>query len=467
MSRIGTASPGMRLVMMLVMYVLSMLALAAGFTAGVMLASGPWHEGDMAALIEERGIADLFSGRQDDAAVFALGAERLLANSPVLGVFVVSGESVLYQRTVDKQDSGAALAGQLGMIRHEGRIIRHGDRLLYAWSPAQRREVRVVLQISGASRPWRAALSTALSRLGGLPDWSLVLGMAGFALVCTLMAWGLAWFFHSRQLSRFLSTLEACEALEDLSGHRLFGCELGGPLSGCVGRLVQSSDQAEKRRFDSLLPRRRGYDFPGFDAATVYAGGAESPALHVDIRPLGNGRYGIMLLAVNAGDESEEALVRMVTACDACFSLYQNPAQVASALNRYMHSMAIPFPVDAGFMFWTPAEKVLEFCLGGSVTLLRYDVREGVMRGYDLKQPALEGIEPEGFDAHIGFARLEVGDGDPLVLTFGPGVEWQHLVSEVLKKSTTLAERQQTLAGLLSQRIEAGRNAAALLMSLS
>ena len=172
-----------------------------------------------------------------------------------------------------------------------------------------------------------------------------------------------------------------------------------------------------------------------------------------------------MLLAVNAGKRVKKHWSDG-DSCDACFSLYQNPAQVASALNRYMHSMAIPFPVDAGFMFWTPAEKVLEFCLGGSVALLRYDVREGVMRGYDLKQPALEGIEPEGFDAHIGFARLEVGDGDPLVLTFGPGVEWQHLVSR-FSKVNDACRAAADLAGLLSQRIEAGRNAAALLMSLS
>jgi hypothetical protein len=132
-----------------------------------------------------------------------------------------------------------------------------------------------------------------------------------------------------------------------------------------------------------------------------------------------------------------------------------------------MHSMAIPFPVDAGFMLCNPAQHSLEFCLNGRATLLRYDLREGILRGYDLHQPAIGTLPPEEFDAQIGFASLELGVGDPLVLAFAPGIEWEALITEVLKKSTTIAERQQTLAGLLTQRLGANTNAAALVMSAS
>ena len=53
------------------------------------------------------------------------------------------------------------------------------------------------------------------------------------------------------------------------------------------------------------------------------------------------------------------------------------------------------------------------------------------------------------------------------MLAYAPGVEWESLVTDVLKKSTTLAERQQTLNALLGQRLGPGDAAAVLMMSLS
>ncbi|HPH02922.1 MAG TPA: hypothetical protein PK297_08195 [Spirochaetota bacterium] len=467
MVRVSAASSGMRLVCMLALFFFSMLALLGGFIGGVLLSSGTWHEGDMAALVEERGIGSLFTLNDPDLAVFHLAAERLLAQSPVLAVDVLSRDAILYSKAIQSNAGERALPANSALIRQMGRIICHDGRLLYACQPSFAREILVVLEVTQEDRPWRATLSRAIARVGEWPGWGIPVIIAGWSLLSLTLAWCIVWMLYSRPVSRVVAVLEACEQVEDLATAKLFGGTVSDPLVGCIERLVQRAGGGKKTGFESLLPRRRGYDFPGFDAATVYAGTSEKLAVHVDIRPLGDGRYGIMLLAVKAEDESEEALVRIATVCDACFSLYVNPAQVASSLNRYMHSMSIPFPVDAGFLVWSPSEKKLEFCLNGSVNLFRYDVREGTLRGYDLKQPVLEGGLPEEFDAGIGFARLDIGEGDPVVLAYAPGVEWESLVTDVLKKSTTLAERQQTLNALLGQRLGPGDAAAVLMMSLS
>lgn len=469
MTKTGAASAALRMTLFSGGILLALLSAIFGFVFGAWIVAGDYDEGDIANLLSERSVLGLLAERSDESAL-TMAAERLFASSPVTGVHFFAAGRMLYGKSIDERELPPSLVATLDRPYMSEKLVREEMRAYYIrqLTGDKGQRLSLVLTLARGTKTLPSILSRALAGVAGDPV--LIPFLAGLAMAAGALFFAclVVWRFFSRPLARIRAALEAHErgkALPD--GPGLLGASLMPSINDCLARTDTGGQASGQNALDFLLPVRRGYDFAGYDAATVYGGSGDVPALHADIRPLGNGRYAWHVLAIDAGDEeSRLALVRVQSELQVCFSLFDNAARVVSALNRHVHAAGCAIPVSVGTVLWEPERCALEICLCGAVSFLRHDVRSSEIRDYAIAQGEIGTVSPEEFDRDLTFARLEAGSGDTFLLASGAGIDWKEILTVVLQKAVTHAERQQLLSVLVGQKNVRNVPVAALIVSV-